>query len=213
MAKGRRLTIGTANVELDDVFVRRHAGAVAGAHVSLTVKDTGWGMTPEVLSHVFEPFFTTKPQGQGTGLGLSTVYGIVKQNNGYITIDSSLNRGTAVTIFWPKNSQPGKAVTSCSASPSPALSGTETILLVEDEPGIRSLMRKILEPHGYQVIEAKDVLSGNQRCGDAPGADRFATERCHYAWYERAGSGAAHRGGPAADQDPVCIRFPEPIDR
>jgi hypothetical protein len=144
MPKGGRLTIATANVQLDDTFVRRHSGAVAGPHVCLTVQDAGCGMTADVLAHVFEPFFTTKPQGQGTGLGLSTVYGIVKQNGGYITIDSRPNAGTAVKIFWPRRDDDRDAPGSPATSLSRPLGGTETILLVEDEPGIRGLMRKTL---------------------------------------------------------------------
>ena len=101
MPKGGRLTIATDIAQLDDAFVRRHVGANAGSYVSLSVQDTGCGMTPAVLAHVFEPFFTTKPQGQGTGLGLATVYGIVKQNAGYVAIDSRPDEGTTVTIFWP----------------------------------------------------------------------------------------------------------------
>jgi two-component system cell cycle sensor histidine kinase/response regulator CckA len=157
MPKGGRLTFATANVELDDAFVRRHPGAVAGPYVSLTVQDAGCGMTAEVMAHVFEPFFTTKPVGQGTGLGLSTVYGIVKQNGGYITIASEPTSGTTVTVFWPMSDQ-REAPAPPTVTSERALGGTETILLVEDEAGIRSLMRKTLEPYGYRVLEARDVL-------------------------------------------------------
>jgi two-component system, cell cycle sensor histidine kinase and response regulator CckA len=156
MPKGGRLTIATANAQLDDTFVRRHEGAVAGSYVSLTVQDAGCGMTADVLAHVFEPFFTTKPVGQGTGLGLSTVYGIVKQNGGYITIASEAGSGTTVTVFWPMSDHleaPALPI----GTPERAPGGTETILLVEDEAGIRSLMRKTLEPHGYRILEARDV--------------------------------------------------------
>ena len=157
MPKGGQLTFSTANAQLDDAFVRRHAGAVAGPYVSLIVQDAGCGMTADVMAHVFEPFFTTKPVGQGTGLGLSTVYGIVKQNGGYITIASEPTSGTTVTVFWPMSDQREASVPPTSTSER-ALGGTETILLVEDEAGIRSLMRKTLEPYGYRVLEARDVL-------------------------------------------------------
>jgi two-component system cell cycle sensor histidine kinase/response regulator CckA len=156
MPKGGRLTIATANAQLDDTFVRRHEGAVAGSYVSLTVQDAGCGMTADVLAHVFEPFFTTKPVGQGTGLGLSTVYGIVKQNGGYVTIASEPRSGTTVTVFWPMSDQ-HEAPAPSIGTPERAPGGTETILLVEDEAGIRSLMRKTLEPHGYRILEARDV--------------------------------------------------------
>jgi two-component system cell cycle sensor histidine kinase/response regulator CckA len=156
MPKGGRLTIVTARVRLDDTFVRQHAGAAAGPYVSLTVQDAGCGMPADVLAHVFEPFFTTKPVGQGTGLGLSTVYGIVKQNGGYVTIASEPTSGTTVTVFWPMSDQ-HEAPALATETSKRALGGTETILLVEDEAAIRCLMRKILEPHGYRVLEARDV--------------------------------------------------------
>jgi two-component system cell cycle sensor histidine kinase/response regulator CckA len=156
MPNGGRLTIATAATTIDEAFARRHAGAVPGPYVCLIVADVGCGMTEDVLGHVFEPFFTTKPQGQGTGLGLSTVYGIVKQNGGYITIASGPGRGTTVTIFWPVAA--GGLVPSPSMqSPTQSLQGTETILLVEDEAGVRSLMRKTLQSYGYDVLEARDV--------------------------------------------------------
>ncbi|HEY5617061.1 MAG TPA: PAS domain S-box protein [Vicinamibacterales bacterium] len=158
MPKGGRLAIATANVQLDDAFVQRRPGAVAGPYVSVTVQDTGCGMTSEVLTHAFEPFFTTKSQGKGTGLGLSTVYGIVKHNGGYITIDSEPAVGTVVTVLWPKGKSDGDGSSARSETPvERPLGGSETILLVEDDPGIRALMRKSLEPYGYHVIEAHDV--------------------------------------------------------
>jgi two-component system cell cycle sensor histidine kinase/response regulator CckA len=130
---------------------------VTGSYVSLTVQDAGCVMTADVLAHVFEPFFTTKPVGQGTGLGLSTVYGIVKQNGGYVTIASQPKAGTTVTVFWPMSDQQEPLAPPIGMSERP-LGGTETILLVEDEAGIRSLIRKTLERFGYSVLEARDVL-------------------------------------------------------
>jgi len=157
MPKGGRLTIATDIAQLDDAFVRRHVGANAGSYVSLSVQDTGCGMTPAVLAHVFEPFFTTKPQGQGTGLGLATVYGIVKQNAGYVAIDSRPDEGTTVTIFWPMPANDRNASVSQATSLPHPVGGSETILLVEDEQPIRALMRKTLERYGYRVLEAQDV--------------------------------------------------------
>ena len=155
MPKGGRLTVTTANIELGDAFLKGNADAVAGPYVSLTVRDSGCGMTPDVLAKVFEPFFTTKPQGKGTGLGLSTVLGIVKQNGGYITVDSTPMSGTMVTVYWPKNDRreiaPPAAASECD------LDGTETILLVEDDVAIRGLMRKALQRHGYRTLEARNV--------------------------------------------------------
>jgi len=156
MPRGGTLRICTANVELQPDFARQHAGAVPGRYVSLIVQDTGCGMTADVLAHVFEPFFTTKPVGQGTGLGLATVYGIVKQNGGYITVDSAPGEGTVVTTYLPvaeaRAAQPLTTV-----APATTASGTETILLVEDDEGLRGLMQRTLEQHGYIVLNASDV--------------------------------------------------------
>ena len=154
MPQGGTLTIATANVVLDSEFARRHVGAVPGRYVSLTVQDTGDGMTPDVLARVFEPFFTTKGPGKGTGLGLSTVFGLVKQSGGYITVESTLGVGTTVTTYWPTVDE---QVASAVAQPSvQTLEGTETILLVEDETGVRQLIRRVLERYGYTVLPARD---------------------------------------------------------
>jgi CheY-like chemotaxis protein len=156
MPRGGRLHISTANVVLDAEFAHQHVGAVPGPYISLTVTDSGTGMTPEVLARVFEPFFTTKPVGKGTGLGLSTVYGIVKQHSGYVTVDSTPGTGTTFTTYWPHADE---LVPSPSAGrPSVrSLKGAETILLVEDEGGVRELVRKILERYGYRVLPARDA--------------------------------------------------------
>jgi len=156
MPQGGTLRISTATVELDTEFARQHQGAAPGRYVCLTVQDTGSGMTADVLAHVFEPFFTTKPVGKGTGLGLATVYGIVKQNDGYITIDSAPGQGTTVTAYLPIVDDTVQAPVTTSMRPN-ALSGTETILLVEDEGGLRRLMQRTLEQYGYAVLNAADV--------------------------------------------------------
>jgi len=154
MPRGGRLTIETANVELDPAFVRRHPGAQPGAHVALVVSDIGMGMDADTQAHLFEPFFTTKGPGQGTGLGLATVYGIVKQSGGYISVESELGRGTSFTIYLPRIEQAAEAVEPGSdAAGTPQ--GSETILLVEDEDGVRDLTREILEMSGYTVLEAR----------------------------------------------------------
>jgi signal transduction histidine kinase/DNA-binding response OmpR family regulator len=157
MPRGGRLRVVTANVVLDEAFARQHVGAVPGRYVSLEVTDTGCGMMPAVIAQVFEPFFTTKPTGKGTGLGLSTVYGIVKQNGGYVTVDSTPGSGTTFTIYWPEAEEPGQPTLSDPAS-APTFSGTETVLLVEDEAGVRGLVRKILERYGYHVLPARDAI-------------------------------------------------------
>jgi two-component system cell cycle sensor histidine kinase/response regulator CckA len=157
LPKGGRLTITAENADLDKGFAHRHAGAAPGPYVSITVQDSGCGMSADTLAHVFEPFFTTKPVSHGTGLGLSTVYGIVKQNSGYVDIQSQLGMGTTVTVFWPRRDDRQIAPLSRTDAPPRALSGTETILLVEDDAGIRGLMRRTLEPYGYRVLESEDV--------------------------------------------------------
>jgi two-component system, cell cycle sensor histidine kinase and response regulator CckA len=153
MPEGGTLTIETANTVLDAGFTTAHPGARSGEYAILTVADTGIGMSDEVRSHAFEPFFTTKEHGKGTGLGLATAYGIVKQSDGYITVDSEPGRGTTFRIYFPHAA--GAAAASGRGEPS-ALSprGTETILLVEDESGVRRLSRTILEAQGYIVLEA-----------------------------------------------------------
>ncbi|MCM3877502.1 MAG: PAS domain S-box protein [Thermoanaerobaculia bacterium] len=153
MPEGGTLTIETANTRLDAGFTAANPGAQSGEFTILTVSDTGIGMSDEVRSHAFEPFFTTKEQGKGTGLGLATAYGIVKQSDGYITVDSEPGRGAKFRIYFPR--AVGEAAAS-GLGERPPLSprGTETILLVEDESGVRRLSRTILEAQGYTVLEA-----------------------------------------------------------
>ena len=155
MPQGGHLIIETENVDLDAEYVRRHVGARPGPHVMLAVSDSGVGIPREIQRHIFEPFFTTKEQGKGTGLGLATVYGIVKQSGGYIECDSEPGRGTAFRIYLPRVDVAAPAVER-SARPVEAAGGTETILLVEDEEGVRELARDILRASGYTVIEARN---------------------------------------------------------
>jgi PAS domain S-box-containing protein len=153
MPEGGTLTVETANTVLDAGFAAGNPGARSGEYAALTVADTGIGMSDEVRNHAFEPFFTTKEQGKGTGLGLATAYGIVKQSDGYITVASEPGRGTTFRIYFPRAT--GAAAPS-GLGERPALSprGTETILLVEDESGVRRLSCTILEAQGYTVLEA-----------------------------------------------------------
>jgi signal transduction histidine kinase/CheY-like chemotaxis protein len=155
MPQGGRLIVETANIDLDDEYVRRHVGARPGPHVMLAVSDTGTGIPHEIRSQIFEPFFTTKEQGKGTGLGLATVYGIVKQSGGYIEVDSEPGQGTTFRVYLPRlDAEP--APVDRSARPAAAAGGTETILLVEDEEGVRELARDILRASGYTVLEARN---------------------------------------------------------
>jgi signal transduction histidine kinase/ActR/RegA family two-component response regulator len=155
MPQGGRLILETANMDLDDEYVRRHVGARPGPHVMLAVSDTGTGIPREIQAQIFEPFFTTKEQGKGTGLGLATVYGIVKQSGGYIELDSELGQGTTFRIYLPRLDAEVAPVDR-SARPVVPAGGTETILLVEDEEGVRELARDILRASGYTVLEARN---------------------------------------------------------
>jgi PAS domain S-box-containing protein len=155
MPNGGCIRIATKNVDIDESFVSRHPYAQAGPHVMLTVSDTGIGMDEETRLRVFEPFFTTKELGKGTGLGLSTVYGIVRQSGGCIWVESSHMAGTSIHICLPRVDQPPDEEPLQLAG-AREHSGSETVLLVEDEPAVRTMVRRILEDEGYTVIEAAE---------------------------------------------------------
>jgi two-component system, cell cycle sensor histidine kinase and response regulator CckA len=155
MPHGGTLLMETNNVELDEVDARRHPGSPAGPCVMLTVSDTGHGMDAETLEHVFEPFFTTKGPGKGTGMGLATVYGIVTQSGGNILVSSTLGKGTTFQIYLP--AETALAEVRVEKPVEEVAGGTETILVVEDEPNLREIARIFLEDYGYRVLEAVDV--------------------------------------------------------
>ncbi|HUP88864.1 MAG TPA: PAS domain S-box protein [Longimicrobiales bacterium] len=155
MPNGGTLTIETSVVDIDEEFVRANNGSHAGRHVRLCVTDSGAGMDAETLSHVFEPFFTTKELGKGTGLGLATVYGVVKQSDGYIRVESEPRAGTTFEILLPAVKAVTEAPRDLVFKPGSAGKG-ETILVAEDEDAVRSLASRILRKRGYNVLEAKN---------------------------------------------------------
>jgi two-component system cell cycle sensor histidine kinase/response regulator CckA len=163
MPAGGNLTLETSTVELAGPFGPEHAGMLPGRYVVLCVSDTGQGMTQDVQDRAFEPFFTTKPRGQGTGLGLSTVYGIVQQSGGMIQLQSETGRGTTFRIFFPE--APGDGADEVVARPGGGGAREETLLVVEDEPAVRNVVERVLKRSGYRVLlagtgeEALDLLA------------------------------------------------------
>ncbi|MGE5645155.1 MAG: PAS domain S-box protein [Acidobacteriota bacterium] len=168
MPGGGRLTLELANVELDSWYVDTHIGVLEGEYVMLAVSDTGKGIAPEARGRLFEPFFTTKERGKGTGLGLSTVYGIVKQSGGEIWVYSEPGKGTTLKIYLPRVKESEQAAEAPRETLVPAR-GAETILLVEDEPGVRALVREVLRQHGYRVLDASDVNDALRLCREHEG--------------------------------------------
>jgi signal transduction histidine kinase/ActR/RegA family two-component response regulator len=178
MRGGGRLTIETANTELDDQYARTHDEVVAGQYVMLSVTDTGTGMTPEVLDRAFEPFYTTKGVGQGSGLGLSQVFGFLKQSKGHVKIYSELGHGTCVKLYLPRY-----LTTEIQMSHKPALrslmpvgSGEETILVVEDEREVRATSVAALQELGYKTLEAASGQEALSVIEGASGVDLLFTD-------------------------------------
>jgi PAS domain S-box-containing protein len=169
MPNGGKLFIETRNADLDQTYTASHPLMKPGAYIQLTVSDTGCGMDEETQSHIFEPFFTTKEKGKGTGLGLATVYGIVKQSGGFIWVYSELDKGTSFKIYLPRVDQ----VEEHSGAPTLTAevpTGSETILLTEDEQDVREIARDFLESGGYKVVEAKDASEAVQLARQHSGA-------------------------------------------
>jgi signal transduction histidine kinase len=159
MPKGGKLTVTTANISPDEYHLEHFPDLSPGDYVMLAVTDTGTGMSKEVKAHLFEPFFTTKPAGKGTGLGLATCFGIIKQNGGHINLDSESGRGTTFKIYFPQV-QSGLEPAYAPTQPAAVAGGCEMVLLVEDEPGVRELAASILREKGYTVLEAANGEEG-----------------------------------------------------
>jgi CheY-like chemotaxis protein len=156
MTAGGRILLETSNVDLDSDYADEHVTVKPGKYVMLAVSDSGIGMSQQTIAHIFEPFYTTKESGSGTGLGLSTVYGIVKQSGGYIWVYSEPGKGSTFKVYLPRAEDP---VEQLETIQSPALQtqrGWETILLVEDEEAVRELIRTVLTEYGYDVLPARD---------------------------------------------------------
>jgi two-component system cell cycle sensor histidine kinase/response regulator CckA len=168
MPSGGRLTIEVVNTTVDEAYARQHPGVEQGRYVVLAVTDTGVGMDPETQGRMFEPFFTTKGPGRGTGLGLASVYGIVKQFQGHLSVHSGPNQGTAIRVYLPRVLAPVTAVPASKPARVAALHGIETVLVVEDHELLRQFSCQVLRQYGYQVLEAGQAAAAITLCEQHP---------------------------------------------
>ncbi|MCX7514637.1 hybrid sensor histidine kinase/response regulator [Frateuria hangzhouensis] len=176
MAEGGRLTIATANRHID-AAAAKELDMVPGPYVALHVTDTGTGMPPEVVARALDPFYTTKPQGRGTGLGLSMVYGFARQSGGQVRIDSSPGRGTTVTIYLPRHEgRPEMGTRGSDPADAPPASADECVLVVDDEPTVRMLVGEVLREFGYTAIEAADGASALRALASQVRVDLLVTD-------------------------------------
>jgi len=181
MGDGGKLTIETANTYLDEAYASAHAQeVVAGQYVMLAVTDTGGGMSKDVLERVFEPFFTTKPPGVGTGLGLSMVYGFVKQSGGHVKIYSEVGEGTTVKLYFPRSREAETAHTTGEDAVVVTLASpeqpSETILLVEDDEEVSRFATEVLRESGYRVVAAHNAAEGLRALEREPGIALLFTD-------------------------------------
>ena len=179
MPGGGRLTIETCNAHLDDAYAARQREVKPGQYVCICVTDSGTGMTPDVIERAFDPFFTTKPIGQGTGLGLSMIYGFVRQSDGFVRIYSEVGQGTTVKLYLPRFHGELEDDNGAAASGDLGLHrspGEETVLVVEDEPGVRALVAEVLSDLGYRIMEAADGPAGLKVLRETGGIDLLITD-------------------------------------
>jgi signal transduction histidine kinase len=176
MPAGGTIAIDTHTVTLDEAHRDEHPDAVLGPHVRLTVRDTGTGMDAATLAQIFEPFFTTKARGQGTGLGLATVYGIVRQSGGHLAVSSRVGQGTTFTIYFPATQIPRSTDPRPTTAREAKLAGTETILLVEDDGPLRMLARRVLSSYGYRVLDAGTATDALELFAATPRIDLLLTD-------------------------------------
>src|SRR3989442_970075 len=171
MPNGGKLTLETGNVDLDESYAADHYPARAGPVVLPAVSDTGIGMSEETQAHMFEPFFTTKEKGKGTGLGLATVYGIIKQSGGFIWGYSEVGHGTTFKLYLPRVDELAERAAAPAQARTRPARGTETVLVVEDEAPVRNVARQVLERHGYTVLEAPSAEAALDKIGRAAGRE------------------------------------------
>jgi CheY-like chemotaxis protein len=167
MPRGGQIVVRTGNVNVDDAYVRQHPSTKVGQYILLSVSDNGTGMDLETQSHIFEPFFSTKPLGQGTGVGLSTVFGIVSQSGGSIAVHSEIGAGATFHILFPQCESEITAKHRVAAKT--RHTGSETILLVDDSAPLRGLTRRLLEDSGYTVLDSGDPAEALRMAGGHPG--------------------------------------------
>jgi CheY-like chemotaxis protein len=163
MENGGTLTIETGNASLDDNYVSLHAGTVPGDHVRVSITDTGHGMDAATQARIFEPFFTTKEIGRGTGLGLSTIYGIIKQSNGNIWVQSEPGRGTTFDVFLPRSPAALTRVRRLTET-TPTCQKDQSILVVEDDPNVCKLVKSMLAASGYSILTASSASEALDIC-------------------------------------------------
>ena len=203
MPNGGVLTIETANVDVDEAQVTTHADGAPGPHVLLAVSDTGVGMDEDVAKHLFEPFFTTKPAGAGTGLGLATVFGVVKQSGGGIYVYSRARPRQHVQDLPAGGQRAAPSRARAGRGPRGPSAGSETIMVVEDDEGVRELVRLMLEANGYEVLTVGDAEEAARLCTGA--RHRPAADRRRDARGQRQRAGGAARRARARHADPVHV--------